>query len=148
MIESMLAVALSAELSQPTAIGVSPPIEAQVITAKNPWLAAGLSLGSPLFLGTMSYRAFGIGAPAGFGAGQWYAGDPERAAYVSAGGMAAALTAAAWGLYGPTEGLRPRRLQNAVVNATMVSLAYGLWAGWDAFQTAQRLNSERIQPPQ
>lgn len=140
MIECMVAVALSSELSQAPSFSVPGPVEAQVLTVKNPWLAAGLSIGSPLFLGTLSSRAFGIGAPVGFGAGQWYAGDSERAAYVSAGGVATALTAAAWGLYGPNDDLRPRRLQAAVFNAAIAALAYGVWAGWDAFHTAERTN--------
>lgn len=112
------------------------------VSLPNPWLAGGLSMASPILLGAVTFPAFGVGSPFGFGAGHIYAGDSGRALWVSLGGLSAVLAAGAYGLYGPTEELRPRRLQQAVVNASITSMVYSLWAGYDAFQTAERQRAE------
>lgn len=106
----------------------------------SPWLAGTLSLGTPLVLGAVSMRAFGLGAPLGFGAGHWYAGDPVRGALVSLGGFGAAYAGYSWGL-SSGGGRYPGggSLTIAVLTAWGVSLAYGLWAGYDAHHTAERL---------
>lgn len=51
-------------------------------TVPTPWLAGALSLGTPLLFSAVSMSAVGLGAPLGFGAGHWYAGDPVRGALV------------------------------------------------------------------
>jgi hypothetical protein len=117
-----------------------PPEE---VTFKNPWLASGLALPATMLLWTASVPAFGVAAPLGVGAGHFYAGDVTRGAWVSLGGVGAFLAGGAWGLYGPNSDLYPRRVNNAVFGALTATAAYSLWASWDAYQTAERINQQR-----
>lgn len=108
------------------------------VAAPEPWLAATLSIATPLTLRVATLPAFGIGAPLGFGAGHVYAGDPARGAWVSIGGLGAFLAGGAYGLYGPDNSLYPRRWNQALYWSSVATIIYSLWAGYDAYHTAER----------
>lgn len=111
-----------------------------------PWLAGGLSLATPVLFGAASVRGFGLGAPLGFGVGHWHAGDPTRGALVTLGGFGAALAGYYWGLSsGGGKYSGGGNLTTAVLTAWGFSAAYGLWASYDAYQTAERASQKRME---
>lgn len=123
-------------LAQEEATPAAAPVAS--VEVPNPWLAGALSLTTPTTLGIATLPALGIAAPFGFGAGHVYAGDPTRGAWVSLGGLGVALAAGAYGIYGPNEGYRPRRLMMAGTNAAIATMVYSCWAAYDAYHTADR----------
>jgi hypothetical protein len=122
-------------LSAPALAVEEPP---QEVTMANPWMASGLSLAAPALLGIATFPAFAVGAPLGVGAGHLYSGAHERALYVTLGGAGAFAAGWLWGYYGPNPDLRPRRLPAAVFSASVTTLAFSLWAAWDAAQVANK----------
>lgn len=118
----------------------------QPAAVPEPWLAGGLSLTTPVLFGAASVKGFGFGAPLGFGVGHWYAGDPTRGAPVTLGGFGAALAGYYWGLSsGGGKYSGGGNLTTAVLNAWGFSAAYGLWASYDAYQTAAKASQKRVE---
>ena len=136
----VILIAVVLGFSQPALAQEATPAAAPVASVEvpNPWLAGALSLTTPTTLGLATLPAFGIGAPFGFGAGHVYAGDLTRGAWVSLGGLGVALAAGAYGLYGPNDDYRPRRLMIAGTNAAIATMVYSCWAAYDAYHTAER----------
>ena len=136
---------------------------------KDPWVAAGLSLGLPALWAGLTYggiQLYGnssspslawagattayVLAPVSVGAGQFYAGDPLRGTLVGLGAYAVGAAAIlASGVFGDTghsypPGVGPSTEQQALTVVSLVGLplVYCLWSGYDAYQTAVRKDHE------
>lgn len=160
LVASVLAIAL------PAAPAHAAPAPAPAEAGPDPLLAGVLAVGAPLALAggaswlnasgaligrpaldALHYAAI-FGAPAAFGLGHAYAGDPRRAAAVGLGGLAATYGAIGAGvgvvglgmaLDGP--GGPPLGPSEAWVAGSAVALVgiagYGMWAALDAALTAE-----------
>lgn len=111
---------------------------------RDPWLAAGLSVGAPLALAAP--LAAGIwwpvlASPLAIAAGHLYAGDAGRAAGIGLGGVGAAGLGALAG-WGVSAALG---LPAATAWGTGLGLgAYGLWAATDAYGEALRSGETQV----
>ena len=124
---------------------------------KNPWVAAGLGWAvtagtlhseqyfelPPLYGPTATIATL---SPMGFGTGHFYAGDPLRGALVSVAGLiitsglAYSSEAIHRQLY-PTHYAGPFGRGTPYLNTWLLTgIAYGAWASWDAYHTAERFN--------
>ncbi len=139
---------------------------------KNPWVAAGLSLGLPALWAGLTYggvQVYGnapgpsfawagittmyVLAPVCVGAGQFYAGDPLRGTLIALGayavGAAAILASGVFGDIGhsyPPGGMGPSTEQQVLTVVSLVGLplAYCLWSGYDAYQAARSKNQGAV----
>lgn len=112
-----------------------------------PWLAAGLAIAPSIAL-TTALSAVPAGSPLQdlnwvvpftFGLGHFYAGDPLRGTLVTLGGPVAMLAGA--GLGGALGGLsRTGGTPWLGMGAWTAATAYGGWAAYDAYLTAQHKN--------
>jgi hypothetical protein len=131
----------------------------QAHVKKDPRMAAGLAWGitaaafysesflelPPLRFGQLATIA--TLAPMGFGAGHLYAGDYTRGALVSlAGPFVVTGTAMAFqavhDAQNPVTDLGSMDQTPYFRGWLLAVLAYGTWASWDAYQTAERANRE------
>ncbi len=154
------------------ALEASPRLEASTPTGlKSPTLSVGLSVATPLALtglgsGLMLLSGYpnevnalgGLGmalwaaSPLALGAGQAYAGDPQRGLWVGVGTYGAMLGSLALGL-GVAYAVAPKAMEAggqsagmgyallALPIASLVTAGYTIWALVDAHQTAVRHNA-------
>jgi hypothetical protein len=149
----LLAVALLA-LALPAQAAETGP---SLAVKKDPRMAAGLAWGitaaafySESFLELPQLRFGQLAtiatlAPMGFGAGHLYAGDYTRGALVSlAGPLVVTGTAMAFqavhDAHNPVMDLGSMDQRPYFRGWLLAVLAYGTWASWDAYQTAERVN--------
>jgi hypothetical protein len=100
-------------------------------------------------VGYGGYLLFMNGAiPLTFGGGQFYAGDPWRAFWVTLGGPAVTLAGAITGtllsglrppLYGSGGGTKLEQ-SDAITGGIVACTLYGIWSAWDAYQVAKLTN--------
>lgn len=137
---------------------------------KSPVLSVGLSVGAPFLLSNLGGgllilsgypsqvnalsvlgMAVGAASPLALGAGQAYAGDPQRGVWVGLGTYAVMVGSTLLGL-GVAYALAPKAMESGGQSAGMgyaflalpvsaiVTLGYTIWALADAHQTAVRQN--------
>ena len=137
---------------------------------KSPVLSVGLSVGTPVLLSNLGGgllilsgypsqvnalsvlgMAVGVASPLALGAGQAYAGDPQRGAWVGLGAYGVMVGSTLLGL-GVAYALAPKAMASGGQSAGMgyaflalpvsaiATLGYTLWALADAHQTAVRQN--------
>ncbi len=139
------AMALAAE---PTVGPASPSVAGFGLSDAVPYLAAGLSLGTPIAIAAIAQpQILNIGisyplATLGAGSGQLLAGDPVRALAVSVGGAAVVASSLLAGMLWdevaiPKEELRPRKWTGLIL-VTLSWPVYSAWAAWDAFSISSR----------
>lgn len=156
----LLAVVLLAFALPAHAAETGPPASVK----KDPRLAAGLAWGitaaafySESFLELPPVRFGQLAtiatlAPMGFGTGHLYAGDYTRGALVSlAGPLVVTGTAMAFqavhDAHNPVTDLGSMDQTPYFRGWLLAMLAYGTWASWDAYQTAERINRDAQIPP-
>lgn len=144
----------------------SAPEPAQGPALKNPWVAAGLTLSSPLLLAGGAYAlgaqpdvpiplgtisVVGGAGPLTLGTGYLYAGDFGRGTVVMLGGYVAQLMGAVVGA--PTVALLSGKegegagwaFVSGLFIGPMVALGvYSLWAAFDAYQATVRHNEHEL----
>lgn len=139
------ALALAAE---PTASQASPSVAGSGLSGAEPYLAAGLSLGTPIAIAAIAQpQILNIGisyplATLGAGSGQLLAGDPVRALAISVGGAAVVAGSLLAGMLWdevtiPKDELRPRKWTGLIL-VTLSWPVYSAWAAWDAFSMSTR----------
>lgn len=126
---------------------------------RSPDLAAVLPWGATVGLyyleGSYVLRGIPLGtiaalAPAGFGAGHFYAGDPLRGTWVSLGGPVVTMGSAmaVQFVYSKLNPCTPGILcsRDPFFFTLLISgIAYGSWASWDAYRTAEEFNQRHWQ---
>lgn len=128
---------------------------------RNPWVAAGLGWGAATGLVLLegpfelplipasSFATIVTLSPGGFGAGHFYAGDPLRGALVSLAGPlittgAAVATDAVMKQMYPCRNAACHMFPDLSPYAyawLFSGIVYGMWASWDAYNTAERFNA-------
>lgn len=137
------------------------------VQLRNPWMAAGLSIGVPVGLAAASLMlppshmitsTFGdsfvlaLASPLSTGVGHAYAGDPGRGLMVSAlvpTAIVASAAGGAWIASGPLYKdafLAP--IGGAISGAFIGLLSSFAITAWDAFNTAQRFNDKLLAQPE
>jgi hypothetical protein len=133
--------------------------EPHAAVKRDPRLAAGLAWGitaaafySESFLELPPVRFGQLAtiatlAPMGFGAGHLYSGDYPRGALVSLAGPLV-VTGTAMAFQAVHDAQNPVTYMGSMDQTPyfrgwlLAVLAYGTWASWDAFQTAERANRD------
>ncbi len=114
------------------------------LAGRDPWLAAGLTVGAPLALAAPALAGVwlpALAAPLAVAAGHLYVGDAERAAGVGLGGLGAAGLGALAG-WGASAALG---LPTATVwGAGLGAGAYGAWAAVDVYGEALKTGETTV----
>lgn len=158
-----------------TAFGVLAPTHALAadsshsvtVPLKNPWVAAGLSVGMPVTMAAAGFLlppshvlsqtiadsfVIAVASPLAIGAGHAYAGDPARGLLFSAlvpVAIGASTAAGALALSGPQfKDMYLAPIGGALWGALIGGVTAFSYTAWDSFATAERKNEEATRQAQ